>query len=782
TDLAAKVGYSDTNTFTVDTANPVVSIVAPLNGSLTGDNTPPVTFSVTEVNPGTSECRVDGGTWATCTSGSSLAALDDGSHSLQIRHTDAAGNVGSATIASFTVDTTPPTVSLTAPANGLATSDNTPQITFGVTEINLGTTECSVDGGTWATCTSGSSLATLDDGSHTFQVRHTDAGSNVGYSSLNTFTVDTVLPIVSLTVPAHSTITSDNTPQITFGVTEVNTGTSECSVDSASWAACSSGSSLATLADGGHTLQVRHTDAASNVATSSTNTFTVDTTNPLAPVITAPTTGAMTSDTTPTFSGTAEANSTVTVYEGLTVICTTTASGGGAWSCDASPAQSEGAHTYTAKAVDGVGNSGPASAGVDLTVDTTNPVVSLTVPADGSNTNDNTPLITFSVTEAHPSTTECIIDSGTWASCSSGSSLATLADGSHTLQVRHTDAAGNIGTSSTHTFTVDTVAPLAPVVTSPSPGAATADPTPTITGTAEDGSTVTVFIDGASVGTTTADGSGNWTFTPGTDLAEGVRAVTATATDAAGNTGPASTTLSLTVQTGLPVVTVTPGPVDNPATSPIFVISVSPIKATLTCSLDGAPMTACTSPYTPPTLEPGTHTLIVRAVDEFGNTTERTIIFVIGSDSQQCPSRAPTEGIPAKSKVLGVKLQNKKLRFDFSSDKFVLASIAVSKAGQSKPLGSSARASKAGKRSIFLRVSKFPKRSATLTVTLATVTEDGGRTQAMANLVVDAAGKLTLKALNDRNGGAIVGTPCGAASGAKAVKLVASSDTRVSGV
>ena len=71
----------------------------------------------------------------------------------------------------------------------------------------------------------------------------------------------------------------------------------------------------------------------------------------------------------------------------------------------------------------------------------------------------------------------------------------------------------------------------APVI---NPGSSTVikDPTPTFTGTAEAGSTVELFADGASLGTTTADDSGNWSFTVAQPdaLTDGSYAITATAT------------------------------------------------------------------------------------------------------------------------------------------------------------------------------------------------------------------------------------------------------------
>jgi len=87
----------------------------------------------------------------------------------------------------------------------------------------------------------------------------------------------------------------------------------------------------------------------------------------------------------------------------------------------------------------------------------------------------------------------------------------------------------------------------------------TSNTTPTFTGTAEANSTVTLIssVDG-TVGTTTADGSGNWTLSAST-LNEGGHNITATATDAGGNTSPASPALGITIDTTAPTVTINQG-------------------------------------------------------------------------------------------------------------------------------------------------------------------------------------------------------------------------------
>jgi hypothetical protein len=85
----------------------------------------------------------------------------------------------------------------------------------------------------------------------------------------------------------------------------------------------------------------------------------------------------------------------------------------------------------------------------------------------------------------------------------------------------------------------DTTAPVAPVIISPTEGSSTSDTTPTVTGTAEPDSTVTVTEGGTVVCTGVADAAGNWSCTTATPLTQRPHTLAATATDAAGNVSPA---------------------------------------------------------------------------------------------------------------------------------------------------------------------------------------------------------------------------------------------------
>ena len=191
-----------------------------------------------------------------------------------------------------------------------------------------------------------------------------------------------------------------------------------------------------------------------------------DTTAPAAPVITSPTAGATVATGTPTISGTAEAASTVEVFDGPTSLGTTVTSGAGAWSLTPATALSEGAHSVTATATDGADNTSPASAAVAFTVtvpDTTAPAAPvITSPTAGAFLMTGTP--TISGTAEAASTVEVFDGStslGTTVTSGAGAWALTpataLADGAHSVTATATDGAGNASPASAAVaFTVHT--------------------------------------------------------------------------------------------------------------------------------------------------------------------------------------------------------------------------------------------------------------------------------------------------------------------------------------
>src|SRR5262249_28137179 len=119
--------------------------------------------------------------------------------------------------------------------------------------------------------------------------------------------------------------------------------------------------STAPLADGVHNFTVTSTDAAGNISAVATKSVTIDTVAPNAPVIS---TNTIVNTNQVQLTGSAEAGSTVKLFDGSAVLGTATANTSGAWSY-ATGALSGGAHTFTATASDVAGNTGIASKAVN---------------------------------------------------------------------------------------------------------------------------------------------------------------------------------------------------------------------------------------------------------------------------------------------------------------------------------------------------------------------------------------------------------------------------------
>jgi RTX calcium-binding nonapeptide repeat (4 copies)/Bacterial Ig-like domain/Glycosyl hydrolase catalytic core len=200
-----KPALSVFKSFTAETTAPVAAIISgPSEGAAISNPAP--TFEFTSPEPGsTFECRLDSGSYSGCSPPLRTPHLADGSHTFSVRATDAAGNVGPEASRAFTVDTTPPTTTITSGPPG-ATNDPTP--TFSFSSDPGASLQCRLDSAqasAWQGCSSPRTVAHLADGPHTFEVRAKDAAQNVGPAASRTFTVDTAEVSVSgstLTVTA----------------------------------------------------------------------------------------------------------------------------------------------------------------------------------------------------------------------------------------------------------------------------------------------------------------------------------------------------------------------------------------------------------------------------------------------------------------------------------------------------------------------------------------------------------------------------------------------------
>jgi hypothetical protein len=319
-----------------------------------------------------------------------------------------------------------------------------------------------------------------------------------------------------------------------------------------------------------------------------------------------------------TISGTAEPGSSVELLEGASSRGTTNTTVGGTWSRTLTGV-ADGSHTYTAKATDAAGNASTASNAVTVVVDTAAPNTTIGTGPLGSTKNTSA---TFSFSADDPAATfECSLDGAGFASCTSAKTYTGLSEGSHTFDVRATDAAGNTDpTPATRNWTIDLTAPAAPVIASPLDGSTNRTGSVTVSGTAEPGTIVTVFEGATAKGTTTATGAGAWSRAL-TAVPDGSHTYTAKATDPAGNTSVSSNAVTVVVDTSAPETTISSAPAGpTSATEASFDFVSSEPGSIFECSLDAGSFVSCTTPAAHTGLTEGSHTFEVRATDAAGNT------------------------------------------------------------------------------------------------------------------------------------------------------------------
>ena len=393
----------------------------------------------------------NGATWTDITSkvsGTTLtwngATLGAGSSSIAFKVTDAAGNDSSLSSHSYTLDTTAPTTTVATAAfsndSGTSSSDfvtNTAaQDLSGTLSANLAVGETvlvSLDNGsTWTTATTtvGQNTWSLAGrtltASNTLKVKVSDTAGNDGSVLSQAYVYDTTAPTIAFNSLALSADTGgSNSDFITKTAAQTITATLSTTLaagdivygsldNGATWTDITSKVSGTALSwngvtlTGSSTLQLRVVDAAGNSGSAKTQAYTLDTSTPATPgtpvLAGASDTGAsgsdgVTSDTTPTLSGTAENGSTVTVFDGATLLGTVTAGAGG-WTLTTG-ALAEGNHTITAVSTDAAGNATAASAALTINIDSTAPTVaSVAVPANGTYYNGNPLDFTVNFDEA----------------------------------------------------------------------------------------------------------------------------------------------------------------------------------------------------------------------------------------------------------------------------------------------------------------------------------------------------------------------------------------------
>ncbi len=656
----------------VDVTPPAAPVItAPGAGSSTADNTPAITGTGT---PGSlATVRVDGlvvgtapvnalGQWSLLLP----SALSDGAHTVSSAARDDAGNLSAPSLpVTFTVDTRAPLPPLiTSPSAGSTITTGSPVIT-GLAEANA-QVRVEVDGVVVGTVTADASgqwnlpvPAPLADGAHAARATAIDSVGNASATSQPVaFTVDTTAPLTPvITTPLTGTSTNAARPAIagtgepgsiiTVRIDGVAVGTTVVG-PAGTWAF----TPPAALAEGPHDVTALAADLSGNTSSSSTPVrVTIDTTAPGAPVITDPPNGSTIGLPSPTLRGTAEPGSSVVLVIDSVVVGTVVADASGAWSFATAPL-TEGQHAVTATAKDGAGNVSPASPQTVFTVDTRVLDTSiLTGPL--ALTNRNTADFGFSSNKV-PVTFECQVDVGPFVACVNPAAFLALTDGAHQLAVRAVFNGLADSTPAFWNWTVDTVAPAAPVVVVPPMGAALRTGVVTVSGTAEPGSTVTVIVDSALAGTVVADATGAYSLLVPTTLADGPHTASARATDRAGNSGPLSTTNGFTIDTVAPQTPTITTPLANAvlATGTPAIGGTAEPGSTVTVLVDGVALGTAVAndvgrwSFTPGVaLTDGAHTVAATSRDAAGNVSQSSnaVPFTVDTSAPAVPVIATPE-------------------------------------------------------------------------------------------------------------------------------------------
>ena len=549
------------------------------------------------------------GNWTATVPSADLAGLKDGDASVQVSVTNAHGNSASAG-REYSVDATAPTVTIDTVAGdnvingseaaaGVAISGTTTAEVGQTVTVTLGGNSYTAQvqqGGVWSVNVPGTDLSALADNGYTVQASVSDAAGNPG-SAGKAITFDTTPPTVSFNVVAGDDVINSvehGQAQIVSGtatgasvgdkvVITIGSNQYTTTVDaSGKWSVGVPASVISALTDGTVTLSATITDSAGNSSTQThdvvVNTASVAlTVNTLSgdDVINAAEAGASL-----VINGSSAqfASGTQVTINLNGKSYTATIQSDGSWTTTVPAADvgtlADGAsYQVSVSAQDSAGNS--ASATHTISVDTTAPVVSIgTLSVDdmlnaaeaqqpltvhGSSSAEAGQIVT--VTLGGKTYTALVGSDGTWTLDVPAADLAALSQGALTVTASVNDKAGNSG-QTTHTLTVDTVAPAVTISTVADDDIVNnaeqlAGQTISGTTTAEQGQTVTVSFNGHSYQATVA-ANGSWSvFVPGRDflgLSDGDYTITATVSDKAGN--PGSATHDVTLNGDVPTIAI----------------------------------------------------------------------------------------------------------------------------------------------------------------------------------------------------------------------------------
>ena len=562
-------------------------------------------------------------------------------------------------------DTTAPSGSVSLNGGAAATTSTVLSVALAATDDTAVTayriaegTDCSA--ASWVTVTAAASFSTTaaltvasGDGVKTVCVQFKDAAGNVSSTYTHSITLDTAAPTVVLSSAAASTVAGAFSVTATFSESVTGFIASDITVGNGTVSGLSgSGTTysftVTPTADGTVTVDIAGgaaTDVAGNVSAAATQlSRSADSTHPsltLASAAPSPTNAPFTVTATFSESVTGFDASDVTLGNGT---ASAFSGSGTTYSFTVTPT-ADGAVTVDVAAnaaADAAGNGSTAAAQLTRTYDASAPTVTLATAAVSPLGGAFTVSATFSKSISGFDASDIVVGNGTVSGFSgSGSNysftVTPSADGTVSVDV----AAGAATDSSSNENIV--AAQLARIadLTRPSVTLASTSTNPTqsafdVTVTFTESVTGLVLGDFSLANATASNltGSGavyTFTVTPATVGDVTVSLGAGKAQDPAGNDNVAAADLTRTYDPTAPTVTIGSHPAATVAASTALFTFAADEPASLSCSLDGVPFSACSSPLSLVTLLAGPHTLVVRARDSAGNVGSMSYTWTIAA-------------------------------------------------------------------------------------------------------------------------------------------------------
>jgi large repetitive protein len=276
-DIAGNVGSPISHEWLIDTTLPTLTVEM-VSPTQLPTNLTSARFHFVPSETATFECSLDGEPARPCNADFAVSGLIDGEHVLEVTASDLAGNQGEPSTFRWVVDLTAPTISLvSATPSESVTSLSSLHLDFEVSDASPVT--CELDSAGAAPCSSPFVVNGLADGLHQIVLRAVDGAGNASAPVKYAWQVASPAVANIYSYAPQQPLSNETSAVIYFN--SAQSSVFECSLDSASFSACSSPANYTDLKDGSHLFQVRAINAANVPGPIAALSWTVNTVKPV---------------------------------------------------------------------------------------------------------------------------------------------------------------------------------------------------------------------------------------------------------------------------------------------------------------------------------------------------------------------------------------------------------------------------------------------------------------------------------------------------------------------